>query len=256
MTFLQPRSCKGPGYKRKTFMAAVHGAQRLGFMTDIKKWTETPRSDMVLTWGGSGDRRKIKYSKIWFHLDGGFVQRNSYVRVSLNDFNSDAYMHKINLPQDRWDKLGITLKPWKTQGEGNIFICCSSRPAMARVGMNLDREIEKVMKILKNSTEREIIIRHKNKKKKRDSFIEAIKNAHAVVVWHSAAGIEAAIEGIPVFAKSLSVASPIASADLSKIDHPIYPTRQQCLNNVAYHQWTDEELGSGIPFDFLLSNYL
>lgn len=251
-----PRSCKRDGHKRRTFLAAVAGAKRFGLQTNIINNYESSKSDMVLTWGGSvnGIHKKLKPSQIWMHIDGGFLNRPDHVRISLNDYYSDKYIHNFNLPSDRFDSLNIHLKPWR-RCDGKILICCSSKPGMARVGLNLKYELNSLLINLNKFTDREISIRHKNAAQTTKLY-DILNGVSSVIAWNSAASIEAAIAGVPIFTMCSSVADPIANKDLSLIENPKTFNREQCLYNIAYHQWTDDEISTGDPFNFLLSNYL
>jgi hypothetical protein len=75
---------------------------------------------------------------------------------------------------------------------------------------------------------------------------EDLKNAHCVVTWNSNSAVEAAIYGKPVFAfDEGSMVWEIANKSLLDLDTPKYPDRKQWANNLAYCQWTLEEIRNG-----------
>ena len=55
------------------------------------------------------------------------------------------------------------------------------------------------------------------------------------------------LEGIPVFVGPCSLAYDVGNTDLSKINNPSKPDRQQWLNDLAYTEWTTKEISEGKP---------
>jgi len=77
---------------------------------------------------------------------------------------------------------------------------------------------------------------------------DALRGCHVVVTHGSAASMDAIMHGVPVIALGGAVARPIAETELDKIEKPFMPTEAQRLMwcwNMAYCQWTAEELRSG-----------
>ena len=83
-------------------------------------------------------------------------------------------------------------------------------------------------------------------------FGRALNNAWAVVNWNSNPGVESVIAGVPAFVGESSLAAPVANLNLADIEKPLRPDRQQWLNDLAYTEWTVNEIAQGIPFDLLL----
>jgi hypothetical protein len=78
------------------------------------------------------------------------------------------------------------------------------------------------------------------------SFEEALEGAWACVTFSSNAAVEAALAGVPVFAcDEGSMALPIANRDLSEIERPALPDREQWAFDLAYAQWTLQEFANG-----------
>jgi hypothetical protein len=80
-----------------------------------------------------------------------------------------------------------------------------------------------------------------------------LDDAHAVVGWTSNALTEAACHGVPVYPMSPgSMATPIAQRPLSDIDNiRNMPDRQQWLNDLAYCQWTYNEIKDGTAWSHI-----
>jgi hypothetical protein len=80
-----------------------------------------------------------------------------------------------------------------------------------------------------------------------------LDDAHAVVGWTSNALTEAACYGIPVYPMSAgSMATPIAERPIHDIDNMHrMPDRQQWLNDLAYCQWTYDEIHDGTAWNHI-----
>ena len=78
-----------------------------------------------------------------------------------------------------------------------------------------------------------------------------LKYAWAFVSDHSNAGLLAMISGIPAFYtnKSLNKLGNIKNIENGSINYEIF-------NNLAYGQWTLEEMRSGEAWDFLKQNII
>jgi hypothetical protein len=75
---------------------------------------------------------------------------------------------------------------------------------------------------------------------------EDFEDAWATVAFNSNSVVESVIEGIPGFSfDSGSMASEVCNHWLDEMDKPRMPDRHQWLNNIAYAQWTPDEMRSG-----------
>ena len=62
------------------------------------------------------------------------------------------------------------------------------------------------------------------------------------------------IQGIPVFVGPDSLAFDVGCTNLASINGPVMPDRTQWLNDIAYTEWTLEEIEQGIPLKRLTSS--
>ena len=155
-----------------------------------------------------------------------------------------------DFPDDRFKKSNIRLKDWKNTGD-YILVCPSS--ITLETFYNQHNWTEKTIEKLKQYTDRPIKVRQKPRANGTSgpmaasiSFEEDCKNAWAVVTLCSLAGVEAAIQGTPVFCHSASPCSPIGLNDLSLIEKPYKPDRKLWLNTLSYFQYTENEIASGM----------
>lgn len=158
-------------------------------------------------------------------------------------------------PSDRFDRLGIPVKPWQAGGE-HVLVCPSSL-SMERF-YDEHEWTRRVVKVLRQHTKRPIKIRVKPRQGKRSGpmvesipFAQDASGAWAVVTLCSITGVEAATLGIPVFCHAASPCMPIGCSDLSLIESPLRPSRDQWLNNLAYYQYTESELAAGTHMSIL-----
>jgi hypothetical protein len=83
-----------------------------------------------------------------------------------------------------------------------------------------------------------------------------LDNAHAVVGWTSNALTEAAIYGVPVYPMSggamVSPVCPHPFSQIGKVNN--MPDRQQWLNDLAYCQWTYDEIVDGTAWSHISKN--
>ena len=59
--------------------------------------------------------------------------------------------------------------------------------------------------------------------------------------------------GVPVFVGPDSLAYDVGNSNLAKINNPSMPDRTQWLNDIAYTEWTIEEISTGFPIKRLTS---
>lgn len=210
-------------------------------------------------WGIIQNNRSIipKLKEWWFwdmpyHGRWGIVD-TCYWRVSKNKFHQipDA----MNCPADRYKQWNtpITKKP---QGD-NILICPSSETmTQMYTNKNVKQWVSDTVNEIQKHTDRPIKIRYKprangtsgplaEKSAGVQSFQEDCKNAWCVVTSVSLVAVEAQLLGIPTFCDVESYATPVSHTQLSLIETPLQKDPSQWLNNIAYLQYTNQEIASG-----------
>lgn len=174
----------------------------------------------------------------------------------MGDNRSECYWRVIpnslhcnwvnDYPSDRFNKLKVQVKDWRTKGD-HILVCPSSNTINRFY--NCDNWLNDTVTELRKYTDRPIKIRNKPRGNGTSGpraatirFEEDIQNAWAVVTLVSIAGVEAACYGIPVFCSSDSPCAPIGNTSLATIETPTLSDRTAWLNTLAYHQYTEDEL--------------
>jgi hypothetical protein len=87
----------------------------------------------------------------------------------------------------------------------------------------------------------------------------ALADVHAVVTFNSIAATESIMAGVPAFVLApCNAALPVSNTDLSKIDNPWYPSRDQIeawACHLAYAQFSNQELADGTALKILQETY-
>lgn len=197
-------------------------------------------------------------------LETGYVNRgdgeNHHYAVGFNGLNGRADFRNEGMPDTRWQMLGAQLRPYS---RGEKVILCGQVPWDASVDMHDHvKWLKQTASQLQKITGRKIIFRPHPKaplpalpgcESSQRPLEEDLANAHCVVTWNSNSAVEAAIYGKPVFAfDEGSMCWEIANRSLLDIDDPKYPDRKQWANNLAYCQWTLDEIRNGEAWQHLL----
>jgi hypothetical protein len=144
------------------------------------------------------------------------------------------------------------LKPWRK--EGDHILICAQRGFGSKV-MGCPGWAERIAAELRTKTKRPIRLRqHPGNHAPKVPLYEDLAGCHAVVLWSSNSGIEALIQGVPVFYGAPrwiaeKAALPLAGADL---EQPFMGDRTAGLSHAAANQYSVEEIASGEPFRRLL----
>jgi len=196
-------------------------------------------------------------------LETGYVNRgdgeNHHYAAGLNGLNGRADFRNKNMGPERWDMLNIQLKPYS---RGEKVILCAQVPWDASVDNHDHKEwVLNTAVRLKSVTKRPVVFRpHPRATLPKIDFCEYslkplsedLKTAHCVVTYNSNSAVEALIEGKPVFAfDEGSMAWELANKNLNDIEDPQYPNRQQWARNLAFCQWTLEEMREGLTWRHL-----
>jgi hypothetical protein len=197
-------------------------------------------------------------------IERGFLHREEYFMVGWGGLNGRANYFNQRCNRKRWEQLGIKLAPWRTTGEH--IVLCGQVPWDASVQhtdhANWCRETATKLSEL---TDRPIRFRphplqptaidmtdYPVEVSRKATLAEDLIGAWAVVTYNSNAGVEATIAGIPAFASDIgAMGYSILNHDLAQINSPATPDRRQWLWNLAFTQWTCEEMSRGLTIEHL-----
>lgn len=236
----------------------------------LKKLTEYEPSDVAVIFGvfkskvpisfprGAVFRQQRNKNLDVVVLETGYINRgdgeNHHYAAGFNGLNGRADFRNKGMPDDRFKALGLNVKPWRE--DGRHILLCGQVPWDASVDhIDYGQWLHSVVGEIQERTARHIRFRpHPAVKMGRLSgceystrhIMEDFKDAWAVVAYNSNSAVEAVIEGIPGFSFDKgSMALPVVSQSLEDIENPYMPDRNQWLNDLAYAQWTLDEMRSG-----------
>ena len=242
-------------------------------------------ADVAVIWSVLWHGRMAQNKKVWDYfrsqgkqvivLEVGGIQRGHTWKVALNGINGEAYFGPMGQDSSRAEKMGLELKDWQRNDDGDIIICCQhDKSHQWRSMPRVSTWVGELVDTLRNYTGRRIVIRPHPRnlltaiehewqnvvrsnpvhvKGSYDDFDYDPSSAWAVISWSSNPGPQAVIKGIPVFTGPESLAYLVANKDIRDIENPKYFERQDWLNNYAWTEYTLDEIAAGVAFNRLTS---
>ena len=217
------------------------------------------------------------HNKYWLSIDSNvFIYKDAtnphkYLRYSFNGVFPATGIYCNETPSDEnWNNMrrdyNMDLKPWRTTG--NHILVCLQRPlGWSMRGTDLMKWLKKTLGQIRAHSDRPILIRwhpgdwkaFPNYKSTLDKFgvtvspqgrhiTEDLVNCWALVCHNSTPSAVAPIEGIPAFITddpAYSQGGDVANTDLSQIENPCMPDREQWIRKLAQCHWSFEDLKSG-----------
>jgi hypothetical protein len=181
-----------------------------------------------------------------YYGDHGYFGRHKYFRITRDALQHDG---TGDATPDRFAVFRRPVQPWRKTGR-YVLICPNSAVYFRWHGYDVDQWLIDVRQQIAAATDREIRIRWKTNG---DPIGNDLADAWAVVVFSSAAALDALIAGVPCFTLAPFAASArMGLSDLSRIESPAYPDgREPFLWNLAANQWTIPEIVSGVAWTAL-----
>jgi hypothetical protein len=241
--------------------------------------------DVAVIWSVLWHGRMAKNKDVWDQnrllgrpvvvLEVGGIRRGVTWKVGLNGINRAAYFSPRDNNSDRHRLLGLSLTPWRTQGD-HILLCGQHAMSLQWAGMPVQSKwVIETIKTIRTHSERPIMFRphprcplpniedgfknvYRQQPKKLngtyDDFDMSFNNAHATVSYSSNPGVHSVLNGIPAFVGTSSLAYEVGNDIdfLHDIENPAMPDRQQWLNDYVHTEHTLHEIASGIPLRYLL----
>jgi hypothetical protein len=258
---------------KPVFDAFASGVEKLGY-----KVVDNNAADVDVIWSVLFQGRMLPNKTVWDNakktgrpvvvIEVGGIVRGTTWKIGLNGINRGSYYIPLDADNSRAKQLELTLMPWRTSGE-YIIICGQHNKSLQWIDMpSMSKWIMHTIGTIRQFSNRTIIIRphprcplpHIENEFKNvysqnpvrisgtyDDFNLDFSNAWATVSWNSNPGSQSIIAGVPAFVGETSLARAVANTDLSMIENPIMPQRQQWLNELAYTEYTLAEIESGMP---------
>ena len=226
--------------------------------------------------------------KDWSALSiGGFCTGGSLGGARQEDGTWSGEFRAVGMPPDRWIRMGLELKPWRTGGE--YILLCAQVPWDSQVQRSDHVEwLAQTIQEIRKHTDRPIVFRGHPKAWRQanpyhalskpvlkmvkhsnlacaptTTFEEDFEGAHAVVTFNSNVATLCNVAGVPVFTGAACLADPIAIRgdwtgrmflEALAIDPlpRVVDGREQWAYDLAYKQWTVEEFRKALPWMHLM----
>jgi hypothetical protein len=214
--------------------------------------------------------------RYWLSIDSNvFIYKDRtnphrYLRYSFNGvFPKEGIYCNETATDENWNRMrthyNMDLKPWRTTG-GHILICMQRPMGWSMRGMNLMQWFESTVANIRRHSDRPILVRWhpgdwKNFPKQlnfskynvtlspQDRHItQDLINCWALVCHNSTPSSVAVIEGVPAFITDdpgYCQAGEVVNVDLSRMENPNMPDRDQWIKKLAQCHWSFDDLRSG-----------
>ena len=199
----------------------------------------------------------INKVKNYYYIDHGYFNQSkrSFEDNRTNVINLDGYFRIVynnfihngigNYPDDRLKKLNLDILDQKKSGD---FIIISEPSVVMKKVYNVPRWTEDTIKLVNKYTDRKVIIHNKFSKEPLDFLL---KNAWAFISLQSTAGFKAMQKGVPAFFTDYFLKN---IGEIKDIENPII--NYNIFNNLAYGQWTLNEIESGEAWENIVKSFL
>lgn len=201
-----------------------------------------------------------------------------YYRVGVNGFlQDDADFNNAGSEPNRWARmsveLGLTLKPYRQDGRHVLIVGQNPGDASLR-GADIFAWMHQTAVAARSLTDRPIIVRPHpvtpqtmmREFQERFSALPGIvidyppirpvrsvlEDCWVLLAYSSSATIDALVEGIPCITSSpANMAWPVSDHALERIEQPTLFPREQWLADLAYAQWSPDEMADGTAWRHL-----
>jgi hypothetical protein len=258
------------------FRALIQGLDRLG----LSHVSHDESADIAVIWSVLWAGRMYQNRAIWqkfrdsqrpvMVMEVGSLRRGRTWRMSINGTTARASWGQ-GFDADRPEKLGISLQPWRNQGQ-HVVIACQRTESLQWSGMPPTPDwIRSVITDLRSHTDRPILVRNHPRQRLKalpgvtleiprpipasyDDYDwgRSLESAWCVINWNSGAAIQSVIAGVPAIVGSDSLAAPVSSTQLADVENLPRPDRRAWLERISHTEWTLDEISSGQAISRLL----
>lgn len=238
-----------PGRKRSRDVAEAMAAGIRRHGDKVVVSASPQRGDVCI---GYGWKYHAVYRRFptFVYADLGYWQRDSYYRLAVNGWSPERYVH-AGLPADRFGRLGLRVKPWRSGG--SVVVAGSTAKAVRDHGLAYGEWERQAIRRLR-ALGLDVIYRPKPNdmgaraleglQPDRRPISEVLATAGGWVTHHSNSAIDALLAGVPAHCETGAAASFSVPLE-AMADPPRLDGREQFLADVAWLQWTLDEMRSG-----------
>lgn len=248
MSFVVLQIRPQPAYRREAFES---GLKRLGY-TDIRPylcgraWPKGP-DDLLVVWNLMRGPDEA-YATAWEKKGGtvvvcenGYLQQvdKTHYAISTHGHNGSGWFPQRDDGAARFARLGFELKPMQEPDPRGLIVVRGQRSIGSQAMHSPPSWHRNLAARLRASTKRSVIaMDHPGDKGKLEADLAMLRKANELVIWSSAMGVRALVEGVPV-----THYAPHWICGGWRVEG-----REASLHNMACGQWHHEEIASGEPF--------
>lgn len=242
----------------------IKGLRKHGF-TKVKHLAHNAPApcDLAVFWGMHYSTlvRKMQEDnkRNWLIMERGYVgDRFHWTSMGYNGLNGHADFVNKNMPPDRWNALfGHHLKEWH---DGKYVLITGQVRGDASI-KHLSVNYDNIVARIKEVTTLPIQFRPhpqrgtpvpRGAQQSRGDLAQSLAQAKVVVTINSNTSVDAILAGTPCIVRDKgSMAWDVCGHEFADIKQLPTPDRTQWCNNLAYTQWSPEEIEDGTAWNHL-----
>jgi hypothetical protein len=257
----------------------VGGMNRLGENAQLKVSVSHRgrcEFDVAIFYGLASNLQQLfadyRENKRAIYVDLGYWGRrklsrwDGYHKLALNSRHPTAYFQNRPKGPERFAEFNIPIAPWRKSGRHILVVGMSAKASWAE-GLQPEQWERETIAKLRTLTDRPIVYRPKpnwmdarpiegSTFQRTARLHEAFADCHAVVAHHSNTAVDALVAGIPCICPD-GAASVLSGHSLEHVEDPPMPDgREQWAWDLAWTQWSIEEMQSGAAYRYLDSEGL
>lgn len=247
----------------------VDGIRRHGATVEVLPVDQARPCDVGLCWGVKKPGVRANARRMLVLKRGYIGDRFKWTSVGWGGLNGFADFCNTNMPGDRWERhFAHLMRPWRTEERGSHVLIMGQVPGDASLrGMDTHDWCLKVAQDIRARGIDAKIRRHPKDATMNPRLLRArlhgrlsyydmrdwdhaVADAKWIVAYNSNSAVDAVLQGIPtVTCDQGTMAWPIT--DHVPHRRPAMRDRTQWARDLAYTQWSIEELASGEAWDHI-----
>lgn len=219
-------------------------------------------TSVPLCWAGSHKNTLLNHCKKhnikYYNLDSGYfgnTKAKIYKRVSTNSFYDCGPI--ISRPSDRLNKLSLEIKNFRRGSQ--IVVIPPDYKKADTAQIDQDEWLQSVVCEIRKYCDRPIIKRHRpvgrDERLTSNKLEDLLANdVYCVIGYPSNALVESVLCGIPVISLGVSAVTSLSVNTIENIEYISdidNDTRYSWLCHLSYRQFTDQEMLSGLAWDYI-----
>lgn len=189
---------------------------------------------------------------------GYFLDRFVYTSLGFNGLNGRANFMNQGLLPFRWNEhFSHLMQPVRKNNSNTVVIIGQTPGDMSHAHVDIEPWYKKMELYLRRDNFNVEFRPHPNVEAPKETLDQMFKRVRGVVTFSSNTGVDAVLAGVPTIAcDPTSMIFQLVGSSLDTIRNQVVPDRTQWANELAYTQWTLEEIASGQPWSNLRRYFL